>query len=91
MAFIPFMNNPDKSLIYYGSIAKMTLQQFTSKSADRNENDELRDLRRQVYNLSIGLERKFYKLKLAGWFLALQFSLFIPLVICLIKNLKINI
>lgn len=87
-ASTPFLDSKKKSLLYFGSIARMDRENFISKSKASSEQDDLSDLRNQVYDLAAGLRLKFLRLRWAGWLFTGQFILFIPLLIILINNLK---
>lgn len=87
-ASTPFLDSKKKSLLYFGCIAAMSRESFISKSKGSGSEEELSDLRNQVYDLATGLRQKFTKLRLAGRLFTLQFILFIPLLIILIHNIK---
>lgn len=87
-ASTPFLNSEKKSLLYFGCIAGMGRETFIIKSKASSGEDDLTDLRNQVYDLATGLRLKFKRLRLAGWLFTIQFILFIPLLITLIHNLK---
>ncbi|QYH40553.1 hypothetical protein GYM62_17755 [Algoriphagus sp. NBT04N3] len=87
-ASIPYSGKKSESRYFFGSISSLSADQFYSKSLDCNDEDELIDLRCQVYQLSIGLESKFEKLKWSGWLLTAQFTLLIPIIILILTNLK---
>ncbi|MEL1248386.1 Pycsar system effector family protein [Flavobacterium helocola] len=88
-AAIPHLSNEKNSLHYFGSISKMSCENFCLKSKDTNsDEDELIDLRMQVHQLSSGLKSKFSFLRIAGILFLIQFILFIPLFILIINNLK---
>jgi len=88
LASTPFQGNDSESLHYFRSISQMTKDRFYNSSAFCSEEDELADLRSQVQHLSRGLTSKFNKLEWAGRLFTIQFSLFIPLTILIIYNLK---
>lgn len=88
-ASTPFLVTTIDSIHYFGSISCMTKDQYCNKSSTQcAEEDELIDLRGQVYQLSCGLAGKFKKLKWAGKLFTIQFYLFIPLILLIISNLK---
>ena len=88
LASTPFQGKDSNSLYYFGSISKMSKDQFWNVSHHCSEEDELIDLRSQVQHLSYGLTSKFTKLKWAGRLFTIQFVLFIPLIMIIIFNLK---
>jgi len=88
LASTPFLDSKKKSLFYFGCIAGMERDTYFSKSKAYSGEDELADLRNQVYDLATGLRLKFRRLRFAGWLFTIQFLLFIPLLITLIHNLK---
>lgn len=88
LASTPYLSSKKKSLLYFGCIAAMERNDFLAKSEAYQKNDEMTDLRNQVYDLASGLELKFKRLRLAGWLFTAQFVLFIPLLFTLIYNLK---
>ena len=89
LAATPFISNGSESLHYFGSISCQTHDEFSIKSIENiSPEEELNDLRVQVHQLACGLSSKFSKLKIAGILFAIQFVLFIPLLILVIHNLK---
>ncbi len=88
VASIPFISKGKKSLLYFGSIALRGKQDFLKSSKYCNDEDELADLREQVYILSTGLKRKFKRLKIAGILYVLMFISIIPLVLSILLNFK---
>lgn len=89
-ASTPHLSNKGTSLFYFASISSITKKSFDERSVSLTQEAELDDLRDQVRELSTGLTGKFQKLKVAGWLFSLQFILFIPLIILVIKNFKIS-
>lgn len=87
-ASTPYLDSHKKSLLYFGSIATLSANDFRNKSAAETPEAELDDLRGQVHDLACGLKVKFNRLKIAGILFTIQFILFIPLLITLIINLK---
>lgn len=87
-ASTPFLDSEKKSLLYFGCISAMSRDCFITKSNGSSEEENLNDLRNQVYDLATGLRQKFTKLRLAGRLFTLQFILFVPLLIVLIYNIK---
>jgi hypothetical protein len=88
LASTPFLDSKKKSLLYFGCIADMGRETFINKSKASSGEDDLTDLRNQVYDLATGLRSKFVRLRWAGWLFTAQFILFVPLLITLIYNLK---
>ncbi|MFC6101228.1 hypothetical protein [Olivibacter domesticus] len=89
IAATPFLSKDVESLHFFGAIACKDSSFFCVKSAEPcTDEDELKDLRNQVYQLATGLKGKFMKLKIAGIMFTIQFCLFIPLFIIIICNLK---
>ena len=85
---MPHLGKRGKSLFYFASISSMSKSTFYDQSASYSKESELTDLREQTRELSTGLSRKFQKLKIVGLLFRIQFILFIPLIILVIKNLK---
>ena len=91
LASTPFLGKGNTSLLYFGSISCHSHDDFCQKSQTPGTGyDELADLRTQVHQLASGLSSKFYKLKIAGILFAVQFTLFIPLFLLIINNLKVK-
>ncbi|TJZ63309.1 hypothetical protein FAZ15_03245 [Sphingobacterium olei] len=89
VASTPFLATDGNSIHFFGSISKMSREEYCEQSSLPNlEEDELHDLRVQVYQLSCGLTDKFNKLKRAGRLFTIQFFLFIPLILLIIFNLR---
>lgn len=84
----PYLTTEKNSLLYFGSISSMKESEFLILSSEETPEDELADLRIQVFQLANGLKRKFERLKIAGLLFTVQFILFIPLAILIINNLK---
>lgn len=88
-ASTPFLAIGTESMHFFGSISKMSAGDYCDKSCNLNSGEEeLKDLRLQVHQLSRGLTNKFTKLMWAGHLFKIQFFLFIPLILLLISNLK---
>lgn len=85
-ASIPFFSKDSESMYYFGGIGTMKKEEFISCSKTLTTKKELKDLRNQVHTLSLGLTKKFTKLKLAGRLLILQFVLLIPIFTIIIYN-----
>lgn len=89
LAATPYFGKDTDSLHFYGAISCMDATSFCTKSAAPcSEEEELKDLRKQVYQLACGLRSKFTKLKVAGILFTIQFCIFIPLFIIILCNLK---
>lgn len=85
-ASIPYFSKSTKSSYYFGIIGSQSKKDFIEYSKKIDAKQELKDLRNQVHTLSIGLNKKFTKLKIAGKLIVLQFILLIPLIIILLIN-----
>jgi len=85
-ASIPYFTKSSDSLIYFGSIGSKSKDDFYTHSKKCDEEEEINDLRDQVYALSKGLTKKFSRLKLVGVLLATQFIFLIPLIIIFLAN-----
>ena len=85
-ASIPYVSNNSKSIYYFGSIGSQAKKNFIEHSKNNDMKQELKDLRNQVYILSLGLNKKFFKLKIAGNLIAFQFVLLMPLIIIILIN-----
>lgn len=85
---MPFLKTGGTSLLYFGSVAKMTPQAFYTRSSAEDAQAGLDDLRTQVHVLAQGLRKKFRRLFVAGTLLMIQFMFFIPLIYTIVKNLK---
>lgn len=89
-ASTPHLGKGGDSLFYFVSISAMDKNSFDSLSHSYSTEAELDDLRTQVHELSKGLTQKFQKLRIAGWLFSFQFILFIPTIILIIKNFKLQ-
>jgi len=87
-ASIPYFTKNSKSMYYFGGIGSMVKDEFICCSKELSNKQELKDLRNQVHTLSMGLNKKFMKLKVAGKLLILQFILLVPTLIIIILNNK---
>lgn len=85
---IPYLSKADSSKLNFNSIASVEKDLFFSESGNLKKEDELSDLRSQVYLLAVGLKRKFNRLKIAGILYVSMFITLIPLIILIIKNFK---
>jgi len=83
-----YSNDDSSSLVFFGGIAKHTLNLFIDKMNSRTDPEVLEDMTRQVHCLAVGLEKKFKRLKVGNDFLLAQFYLLIPLIILIL--IKIN-
>lgn len=88
VASTPHLTSGSNSVFYFLSISKMGRTGFTDRSKELSEDQELDDLRSQAFFLARGLTGKFRKLRAASRLIALQFILFVPFIILLIKYLK---
>jgi hypothetical protein len=93
MALMPFLKgnhhrNELPSLVYFGGIARHELSHFKEKFQKANDESMLDDLIEQAYCLATGLDTKYKRLKIAGWFVVAQFIVMLPLLLFIIKNLK---
>ena len=82
---IPHLNSNGKSVHFFKSISKMGKSNFMIKSKELTTENELKDLRKQVYHLASGLTLKFNRLKIALIALCTQIIISIPLIITLVK------
>lgn len=91
-AILPYLKSGNKaeytSLIFFGSVASLSKEQFVQKANNISEADMKNDLTIQTYQLASGLAKKFERLKFAGIFLAVEFILLIPFLIILFINIK---
>jgi len=85
-AAMPYLSKRRHSIHYFGSISNHSESEFRQKSSEVDSSKEVDDLRSQVYQLSVGLSKKFRKLRIAGILFIIQFAFFIPLIILLITN-----
>jgi hypothetical protein len=90
-AISPFVkdnqNNDDKvSFIFFGGIAKHTLNSFLEQTNNLTLETINEDMQRQTHCLANGLKKKFRKLAFVGYLLVAQFVTLIFLCIYVIKN-----
>jgi hypothetical protein len=85
-ASVPFLSYKSSSLYYFGTIAQNTLEKYKEKSKERDEKEDLKDLREQVYFLSKGLKRKFTILKLTGYSMLFQVIVLVFVAIIIFNN-----
>jgi len=83
-----YSNDNSTSLLFFGGVAKHTHSHFHQKFLLLDEPTFLEDITKQIHCLSKGLDQKFSRLKIASYFLISQFTLLIPFIYLLIKNLK---
>jgi len=84
---IPFLSKNTESLYYFAAIGCEKKSSFATKSKKYTQKEDLADLRQQTYELSKGLVKKFKRLRIVGYLLALQFLLLIPTIIFLIQSI----
>lgn len=69
-AILPFLKNGKsydyESLIFFGSIAEMDFGKFNSNLEKTEEDEFEKDLTRQIHTLSVGLKKKFLRIRTAG-------------------------
>lgn len=91
-ATLPYLKSGDnknyKSLIFFGSVAEFSKEQFIEKATNASAEDIKSDFAIQTYQLAVGLAKKFERLKFAGLFLAIEFILLIPFLITFFINIK---
>lgn len=85
---IPFTKSNSNSLLFFQSITSMSKAEFFKKSKEQTEEEELEDLKNQVYDLADGLKRKFNSLKRAIQFIVIQMILLVPLIILILTHFK---
>lgn len=88
IASVPYLTPESNSMFYFGSISKMSKSNFKTCSSSLTDEQEVEDLREQVYLLAKGLKGKFLKLRIATIILAFQIVLLIPTFFLIIINLK---
>ncbi|MDJ1498945.1 DUF5706 domain-containing protein [Cytophagaceae bacterium DM2B3-1] len=89
LAATPFLtSSKSNSLYYFLCVATYDIQQFGKLSMECTCDNEITDLRVQVYQLAKGLRKKFKRLKIAGILFLIQFALFLPITLLLIFNLN---
>src|SRR5205085_11720781 len=83
LTHFPSTESPNNSILYFGTIAKMSNENFKIKFKTISEEDYLDDMLTQIHRISGILERKFYRLKtsliclflaVVPWLLAIYFS-----------------
>jgi ABC-type phosphate transport system permease subunit len=88
LAGIPFLSNPNNSVLYFGSIASKSVAEFKAQVHAQTLQTLEDDYIEQVHILAFGLRRKFRKLRYASHLIFLEFILAIPLIILLMNNVK---
>lgn len=88
LASRPFLTKETDSLLFFQSVSNMGLSEFETQSSNASDEQEIKDLRVQTFQLASGLKAKFIKLRLVAGLFALQFALFIPLIFLILNNLK---
>lgn len=85
---IPHLKSNGKSIHFFQSISNMGETEFMSKSEKNDLNEEMKDLRKQVFHLANGLSKKFKRLRIALILLVIQMTLIVPYIILIITHLK---
>lgn len=88
VASSPFLSKSSSSLFFFNSIALKDKESFFKESEYHESEEEIKDLREQVYCLARGLRKKFKLLRLAGVFYGIVFLSMIPVILLIINNLK---
>jgi hypothetical protein len=88
LASRPYLTKETDSLLFFQSVSNMGQTEFETQSSTATEEQEINDLRIQTFQLACGLKAKFTKLLLVASLFAIQFALFIPLIILILNNLK---
>jgi hypothetical protein len=88
IAVTPYLSKKGSSMFYFNSISTKENKEFAKESMNYKEEDELADLRIQVYDLASGLRKKYLRLRIAGIFFTIMFFIIIPLIVLIIINLK---
>jgi hypothetical protein len=88
IAATPFLKSENISIFYFGSISKMSKEDFLQMSENQTLSNQLIDMREQAFVLAKGLYKKFLMIRIACIFITIQFILFIPFIILLTINLK---
>lgn len=87
-AATPYLSEGIKSKLYFNSIASTSKQVFDEESMNLTEEDELSDLRSQVFAMAKGLKSKFRKIRIAGILLIALFISLIPIMVTISLNTK---
>ncbi len=88
LALVPYAGTCGQSLVYFGDISRLDLQSFLQRFSVQQENEITQDLDKQIFYLAKGLDKKFRRLLIAGKLFFIEAPVLIPLIICVIKNLK---
>ena len=84
----PYLKGKTGSLLFFADVVAIPENQFSHLSENETDQQALEDMRGQMYRLAEGLNKKFRRLRIAGRLMMIQFLLFVPLVILIIKNIK---
>lgn len=85
----PYLSSrKDKSIYYFGSISNHTLKSYIDTSENYSTKDNLTDLRNQVHLLSVGLSKKYKRLRTVSIFLIVECALLVPAFIIFILKIK---
>lgn len=91
-AILPYLKPGDESaspsLIFFGSVSKLTKEQYLTKVSSVSAGDVVTDLISQAHQLALGLSLKFGRLKIAGLLIACEFAFLIPFLILFFINIK---
>jgi hypothetical protein len=79
-------NDDNNSLVFFGGIAKHSLNHFIEKIRSENDDSIREEMYRQIHCLAKGLKSKFDKLFIVSYLLAFQFVLITIFIIYIIKN-----
>ena len=88
LSLLPYSKTCGESLIFFGDIARLSLDDFLKKFSDQSDDQVSLDIDRQIFFMSKGLNRKFKNLSIAGIFFFVEALVLLPLIITVIKNLK---
>lgn len=88
LSSMPFLKSSTSSLISFCSISKLNKKDFFKKSKEMSEKGLVKDLRGQTHELAVALQKKFTIVMYANALTAVQFLIFITLIIFSIFNLK---
>ena len=90
-ATLPYLksgNSKPSSLIFFGSVSKLSQKEFLSRSLAVTDQEVNEDLSIQAHQLATGLSLKFKHLKVAGVLIAIEFALLVPFLILFFINVK---
>lgn len=85
---IPHLESSGKSIHFFQSISNMGESAFITKSKNFDIEEEIKDLREQVFHLANGLSKKFKRLRIALILLGIQMILMIPYIALITTHLK---